>query len=111
MINHQLPWSSAVDSQLIQIADNRYFACSHQPSPWYAYFITALLLLKNLLIFEVFLHFHSNNDIPMINPLLPWSYTVDCLLIHIADPRSIAPTDPVPGVLMSSLVFYYQIFL
>ena len=60
---------------------------------------------------NISLQLHSTIYRPLIYPQLPLSSTVDCQFICIADPRSIAPTDPVPGILLLSLVFCYQIFL
>ena len=58
---------------------------------------------------KLFLHLHSIIDSPdwsSITPILWCRF----LLILISDPRYIAPTDPVPGLLLSSLVLCYQIF-
>ena len=57
------------------------------------------------------LRLYSTIDILMINPRLPWSSDDYCRLIRISDPGSIAPADPVSGILLLSLVFWYQIFL
>ena len=57
------------------------------------------------------LHLHSTIDIPLIDPKLSWYSTVDCRLIRISDPIYISPTNPVPGLLLLSLFFCYQIFL
>ena len=80
--------------------------------------VPSLLLSSLLFYYQIFLWFSKNilhllstNDRPLINPQWPWSYTVDCLLICIADPRYISLTDPVPGLLLSSLVLWYQILL
>ena len=76
---------------------------------WYCHWYSAIKYSSDFRKFP--LHLHSTIDRPMINPQQPWSSVVDCWSIHITGPGSIAPTDPVPGLLLSSLVLYYQIFL
>ena len=96
---------------------------------WFASLITDLLLAPTDLVpsllmssllfyYQIFLWFSkdffqliSTNDRPLINSQWPWSSTVYSQLICIADPISIDPTEPVPGLLLSSLVVCYQIFL
>ena len=60
---------------------------------------------------KFYLHLHYTIGRPLINPWLPWSSATYCLLIFVVDHISIAPTDPVPGLFLSSLVFWYQIFI
>ena len=57
------------------------------------------------------MNLHSTIDRLLINPQVPCCFVVDCWLIHIAGHRFNAPTNPVPGILLFSLVFCYQIFL
>ena len=57
------------------------------------------------------LQLHSTIDRPLINHQWSWSSTVGFWLVRISDPRYIAPTDPLSGILLVSLVFCYQIFL
>ena len=54
---------------------------------------------------------HFPIDRPLINPQSSFSSAVDFQLICITDSRYIASTDPVPGLLLLSLIFCHQIFL
>ena len=94
-----LPITCSLIAQLIRFTRSLVFCC---PTCSLIAWLLFLLSSKNSL--------HSPIYIPLINPQSPWSSAVDCLLIHIADTRYIAPTDLVPGLLLSSLVFWYQIF-
>ena len=78
---------------LVCFCRHRSFAIKYSPDLW------KISLVLNYTIYR-----------PLINIQLPWSYGFDCLFICIADPRSISPTNLVPGLLLSSLVFWYQIF-
>ena len=52
-------------------------------------------------------HLLSTIDRSLINPQLPWSSVVDCQLIRISDPISIAPTGRVLRIMMAMLDFWY----
>ena len=84
---------------------------SHWPSTWSSVVATGFLLPNIPLISKNSLQLHSTIDRPLIHPQLTWSYCFNCQLIHISDPIYIYPTDLVPGLLLSSLVFCYQIFI
>ena len=84
---------------------------SQHSSYWYSVVVTGLLLKNIPLIFENSLQLHSTIDITLIYPQLTWSSSVNFQLIHIVDPISIAPTQPVSGLLLLSLVLCYKIFL
>ena len=80
--------------------------------------VLVLLLFSLVFCYQIFLwfsknplHFHSTTDKPLVEPHLPWSFTIDYQFIFIFDPISIATTYSIPGLLLSSLVFFYQIFL
>ena len=110
LINPQWSWSSDVYCRFISISN----PISITPTD----LVPGLLLLSLVFCYQIFLwfskislHLHFTIYRLLINTQLPWFSAVDCRLIRIVDPRSIDPTDPVPGLLLSSLVFCYQIFL
>ena len=110
LIDPQSPWFSAIDCQMIRIADPIYISPAN-PVP-------SLLLSSPVFCYQTFLWFYKNSlqlhsliDRPLIDPQLPWSSSINFQLIQIVDPIYISPTDPVPGLSLSSLVFCFRIFI
>ena len=86
---------------LIPLTQSLVFCCRHWPSA-----------IKSSSDFRKFpLHLHHTIDSSLINPQSLWYSAIDCLLIRIVEPKLLAPTDPIPGIFLSSLVFCYQIFI
>ena len=84
-------FASVITDLFLPLTQSLVFWCRHWSS-YIKYFSTFR---------ENSLHLHSTIDTLLINLQLSWSYDVDCWLICIAGPRSITPTDPVPGLLLS----------
>ena len=76
---------------------------------WCGHWSSAIKYLSDL--WKLSLRLQCKNNRPQINHQLPWFYAFGCWLICSVDPISIAPTDPVPGILLLSLFFCHQIFL
>ena len=109
LINLQLPWAYAVAFDLFV-----FLTPDILPPPTRSRVFCCRLYYSDINYSSDFrktsLHLHSTIDKPLINIILTLYPDIDCLLIITVDPRYIAPTNPVPGIMLFSLVFSYQIF-
>ena len=106
LIYPQSTWYYAVSCLFIIITDPIYITTYDR--------VPGILMLSPVFCYQIFLwfsenslHLHSKLYTPLINPQLHWSSAVYCQLICIADPIYISPTDPIPGILLLSMVLCY----